>query len=203
VCPRQYRLGQRQAVAEQTRARIVAAARELLVAEGPYSGFTVEAVARQAGVARMTVYYQFGSKSGLLEALFDSLAERGGMAGLAAAFQRPDARDALDELVAVFCRFWASDRLLLRRLYGVAALDPELGRALRARAQRRPQGLRVIVGRLAGQLGRPAAGSAGEVIDVLDMLTSFETFDHLAGTGRAPEEVAALLQRLARAALEL
>ena len=31
----------------------------------------IDAVARQAGVARMTVYYQFESKKGLLEALLD------------------------------------------------------------------------------------------------------------------------------------
>jgi AcrR family transcriptional regulator len=36
--------------------------------------FSVEAVARQAGVARMTVYYQFGSRRGLLEGICDSLA---------------------------------------------------------------------------------------------------------------------------------
>src|SRR5262249_35010278 len=71
MSPRPYRLGQRQAAAEQTRARILAAARELLVASAGFSGFSVEAVARQAGVARMTVYYQFGSKPGLLEALYD------------------------------------------------------------------------------------------------------------------------------------
>ncbi len=46
--------------------------------EGGLFGFTVDAVAREAGVARMTVYYQFGSKAGLLEAIFDSLAVRGG-----------------------------------------------------------------------------------------------------------------------------
>src|SRR5437868_652736 len=69
--PRPYRLGQRQTTIEQTRARIVAAARELLATPGGIAGFTIDAVAAQAGVARMTVYNQFASKIGLLEALFD------------------------------------------------------------------------------------------------------------------------------------
>src|SRR5262249_56620917 len=97
---RPYRLGQRQTSVEQTRARIVAAARELLATPGGVSGFTVDAVAAQAGVARMTVYNQFGSKRGLLEALFDDLAARGLVAPLLPAFGRPEPPDALDQLIA-------------------------------------------------------------------------------------------------------
>src|SRR5262249_59613985 len=95
---RPYRLGQRQTSVEQTRARIVAAAREILAARDGFSGFTVDAVAAQAGVARMTVYNQFGSKLGLLEALFDDLAARGLVERLRTAFGRPDPREALTGL---------------------------------------------------------------------------------------------------------
>src|SRR5262245_6848900 len=203
MSPRPYRLGQRQAATDLTRARIVEAARSLLLADGPFTGFSIEDVARQAGVARMTVYYQFGSKSGLLEALFDSLAARGGMSGLAGAFQRADAREGLDELIAVFCGFWASDRLLTRRLYGLAALDPELDATLRTRASRRPQGLRVMLARMAAQHGRPRPEKLEETVAALDVLTSFETFDRLAESGRSTDQIASLVQRLARAALAL
>ena len=79
MSPRPYRLGQRQIATEQTRARILAAARELLLTSDTFTGFSIDAVARQADVARMTVYHQFGSKIGLLEALSDSLAAHGGM----------------------------------------------------------------------------------------------------------------------------
>ena len=100
MSPRPYRLGQRQATTEQTRARIIAAARELLMASDGFSGFSIDAVARQADVARMTVYYQFGSKIGLLEALCDSLATQGGMEQLATAFRQPEPLDALAEYIA-------------------------------------------------------------------------------------------------------
>ena len=76
MSPRPYRLGQRQVLAEQARERILTATRELLMTSNGFSGFSMEAVARQAFVARMTVYHQFGSKIGLLEALCDSLAGR-------------------------------------------------------------------------------------------------------------------------------
>ena len=109
MSPRPYRLGQRQKATEQTRARILAAARELLLASDAFSGFSIDAVARQADVARMTVYHQFGSKIGLLEALSDSLAAHGGMEQLANAFRQPDPLKALDEFITVFSRFWQSD----------------------------------------------------------------------------------------------
>src|SRR6266566_3442764 len=97
MSPRPYKLGQRQASTDQTRARILSAARELLMSSQGFSGFSIEAVARQADVARMTIYHQFGSKIGLLEALFDSLATSGGMEHLARAFRHPEPLDALME----------------------------------------------------------------------------------------------------------
>src|SRR5438552_2566365 len=112
--PRPYRLGQRQATTAQTRARILAAAREVLMADEGFSGFSIDAVARRADVARMTVYYQFGSRVGLLEALSDDLAGRGGMGRLAEAFHQPDPRDALASYITVFGHFWAADRLATR-----------------------------------------------------------------------------------------
>src|SRR5204862_2109761 len=125
MSPRPYQLGQRQATTEQTRIRIINAARELLMARDGYSTFSLDLVARRADVARMTVYHQFGSKLGLLEALCDSLAIYGGMEQLASAFRRPEPREVLDEFITVFGRFWQSDRLILRRLRGLAALDAD------------------------------------------------------------------------------
>jgi AcrR family transcriptional regulator len=203
MSPRPYRLGQRQAATEQTRARIIAAARELLVASDGFSGFSIDAVARKADVARMTVYHQFGSKIGLLEALCDSLAIYGGMEQLATAFRRAEPLDALDEFIAVFGRFWQSDRLVTHRLRGLAALDPDFEQVIRARDERRRQGLRVIVQRLVAQHGRPAPKALDEAVDVLYTLISFECFDILAGPTRSIEEVVPVVQRLAHAAIGL
>ena len=203
MSPRPYRLGQRQATTEQTRARIIAAARELLMAGDSFSGFSIDAVARKADVARMTVYHQFGSKIGLLEALSDSLAAHGGMEQLANAFRRPEPLDALDEYITVFSRFWNADRLVMRRLRALAALDPDFEQVVRAREERRRQGLRVIVGRLVAQYGRPPPEALDETVDVLYTLLSFESFDTLAGPTRSIEEVAPMVRRLAYAALGL
>ena len=203
MSPRPYQLGQRQAASEQTRNRIISAARELLMVREGFSGFSIDAVARQADVARMTVYHQFGSKVGLLEALCDSLAASGGMEQLASAFRRPQPLDALNEYITVFGRFWESDRLVTRRLRGLAALDADFEQVIRARDERRRAGLRVIVGRLVEQRGQPAPAALDEIVDVLYTLTSFETFDMLAAPTRTIEVVTPLIRRLARAALRM
>jgi AcrR family transcriptional regulator len=123
VSPRPYRLGQRQVLTDQARERVLTATRSLLMTSNGFSGFSMEAVARLADVTRMTVYHQFGSKTELLEALCDSLAASGGMEQLATAFRQPEPLDALMEYITVFSHFWDADRLVLRRLRGLAALD--------------------------------------------------------------------------------
>jgi AcrR family transcriptional regulator len=203
MSPRPYRLGQRQASTEQTRSRVISAARDLLMASDGFSGFSIEAVARQADVARMTVYHQFGSKIGLLEALCDSLAAYGGMEQLASAFRRTEPLDALDEYITVFGRFWQSDRLVTRRLRGLAALDPDFEQVIRVRDERRRKGLHVIVQRLIEQYGRPAPEALDEAVNVLYTLIGFECFDILAGPTRSIQEVVPVVQQLARAAIEL
>lgn len=202
MSPRPYQLGRRRIAAEETRARILATARSLLIASDGFAGFTVDAVARQAGVARMTVYYQFASKRGLLEALCDSLALQGGMERLADAFRQPRPEAGLAALVAVFGSFWASDRVLIRRLQGLAALDADFAQVMAARNDRRRDALQVLLRRWLAARGRSAA-SLQPALDLLFTLTSFETFDTLADHGRGPEETVRLIQRLALAALQL
>jgi AcrR family transcriptional regulator len=203
MSPRPYRLGQRQATTEQTRTRIITAARDLLLESQGFSGFSIDAVARKADVARMTVYHQFGSKVGLLEALSDSLAAHGGMEHLADAFRHPEPLDALNDYIKIFSRFWNADRLVMRRLRALAALDPDFEQVVRTRDEWRRGGIRVIVGRVAEKYARPTPENFDETVNVLYTLLSFETFDTLAGPTRSIEEVVAVMHDLVYAALGL
>ena len=200
MSPRRYSTEKRRADAEQTRARVIEATRELVAAPDGMAGFSMEAVARQAGVARMTVYYQFGSKVGLLEGVYDDLAQRSLVASLRPVFETPDALRAIDELVAAFGRFWASDRLLMRRLRALAVLDPDFEGA-RARDERRRDLFRNMVGRVAEQYAQPEAAAAPRLVDVLTSLASFESFDALAGESGSLEDVIPAVQTLVRLAL--
>jgi AcrR family transcriptional regulator len=203
MSPRPYRLGQRQAATEKTRARIISAARELLMESSGYARFSIDAVARQADVARMTVYHHFGSKIGLLEALCDSLAASGGMQQMATAFKQPEPLDALKEYLLVFGRFWNVDRLVMRRLRALAALDPDFEHVIRTRDEWRRRGVRVLAERLAERHCLSNDEALEKVVDMLFTLSSFETYDTLAGLTRSMEEVAPLVYRLAHAALNL
>jgi len=193
---RRYTLGRRQAAVDETRGRILRAARRLLLAKRG-ADFSLDAVARRARVTRLTVYHQFGSRRGLLEALFDDMAAKGGLFdALPNAFRQADPEEALARFVATFGHFWAEGRPIVRRLQALGVLDPEeLGKAIAGRNEWRRQGLRVIVARL----GRRVSDQA---VDVLFTLTSFHTFDTLAGQ-RSPEAVVPVVLRLARAAVGL
>jgi AcrR family transcriptional regulator len=203
MSPRPYHLGEREAAIQQTRDRIIEAARALLTTSDGITSFSIEAVARQADVARMTVYYQFGSKVGLLEAICDTLAANGGITQLANVFRLADPHGMLAEYIRLFSQFWDSERLLSRRLRGLAALDPEFEQVIRARDERRRKGAEILIQRLTAHSERADAQASQQRIDLLFTLTSFETFDTLAGPARTCADVAPLVQRLIERALDI
>ena len=198
---RPYRMVKRKAATQQNRERILAAARDLLLAED-FAEFSMDAVARKAGVIRRTLYYQFKSKAGLLEQLYDYIARRGNIQNLANVFRYGnDSVQHLYEFIRFFVNFWNSDRDLIRRLHGLGAIDSEIGEGLRARNERRRNGVRVIVERYENSYQSLTPVQKPVAIDTLHMLTSFETFDALAVPGRSLEDIARIIQKFAYHAL--
>jgi AcrR family transcriptional regulator len=198
-CSRPYRLGKRQAAIDEGRSKMIEAARELILSDGALAGFSIDAVAKQAGVARMTVYNQFGGRRGLLEALFDDIGRRGGMFEASALPRKEDPFEELDAFIYTFGNFWHSERLILRRLHAMNRLDEEMGKADAERQERRRAALRDLVGRL--QEKSRSEFSFDDTVEILQTLTSFETFDALAGENRTPLEVVPIVQKIARAML--
>ena len=198
-CPRPYTLGKRQEYVDQVRVRILDAARDLLAKEDT-AEFSMDAVARQAGVARQTIHNQFGARSTLLEALFDRMAMHGGMANMALVMQQRDPVVMLGMFVEIFARFWSSDRVAIRRVHALAVLDPELGRIDRARNQRRRMAANRVVDALYGRFGKPLLWDRQDAVALLFTITSFEFFDSFAGS-RNPETVCPLIVRVVMDAL--
>ncbi|MGW0195722.1 TetR/AcrR family transcriptional regulator [Nonomuraea sp. NPDC003201] len=107
---------------QDTRRKVFRAAVEL-IAEHGYAATTVDAIAERAGVAKGTVFYNFGSKEGLFEALLehsiDLLAE-----ALANSDTGESALDALDSVVLGQLRFFeehgAFARVLLAEMWRTA-----------------------------------------------------------------------------------
>jgi AcrR family transcriptional regulator len=191
-----YRSEVRAAAADQTRARIVDAAQTLLAGGKDVPAFSLEAVAREAGVTRLTVYNAFESKRGLLEAVFDDMARQGGLFELPSLFAELDGDKALRRLVSVFCRFWASHGKVLPKFSAVAELDDEIGQGLKQRSERRRQLLTALIDRIASDQDQT------DIVDVLFALTSFEMFDALSVRRRSDSAVEALIQELVEDSLK-
>jgi len=184
---RSYRLGRRQVAVDRTRAAILSTARELLATRnGP--SISVGAVARRAGVSRLTIYNRFGSRAGLLQAVLDN-ARPSSPSRTADATGDPRAR--LRQRIAESCGRWASDPALFRRV-------PELGLA----ESEAPDGDRALAEQLAAADQLRPGCSLKEAEDVIGALTSFATFDRLYKDGRrSTTAVAEILMRLASAIL--
>jgi AcrR family transcriptional regulator len=192
----------RKVASDATRARIVEAARGLLRRPEGIAGFSMEAVAKAAGVSRMTVYHQFDSKAGLFEALSDDLAARGQLgARMGAAMSRPDPLEALDGLLAAFAAFWDDDRVVMARLRALGVLDAEIAEPLRGRNARRANAAMAVVSRLRAAELIPDAIPDAEAVALLVTLSSFETFETLAGPDESLMAALPVVQRTARAAL--
>jgi len=184
--------------ADPGRDRILAAAREVLNLDDLKS-FSLEAVARRAGITRMTVYNQFGSKAGLLSELFDLLIERDAFSKAPAAFAHTDLGGGFDVFVEILGRFYTDNRPLMARLSAVAGLDPDLDSAMRSKNLRRRQAVEALLKRGGGQY-EPAV-AASELVNTLDVLLNFNTFNAIAGADRTPADVVPHIRRMIRSVL--
>lgn len=198
MTPRSYQPVERQKTVDAGRERIITAATELLQSDDA-EPFSIDAVARRAGVARMTVYNQFESKAGLLEAMFDALTTRGPFGQMGEIFGERDPVVALDRFVALFGRFWTAHRRAHRRLKAAAIHDPELAAGIQARNERRRQGITELVKRIEKVASSPLPPT--EIVNVLFVLLSFDAFDALAGDDRTPEAMTPVVQTMVHALL--
>ncbi|MEA2575905.1 MAG: hypothetical protein QOH93_3203 [Chloroflexia bacterium] len=73
---RPYTLRKRSQTVEETRRRIIKAARDLIEDAG-YSNISLDRIADAAQVSRQTIYVQFGSKLGVLTAIVDEIENSG------------------------------------------------------------------------------------------------------------------------------
>jgi AcrR family transcriptional regulator len=197
MATRKYVSTVRSAAAQEKRAQVLAAASRLLREGRSLSGVSVEAVAKAAGVTRLTVYNQFQSRHGLLEEVFDSIAGAGGLGRIADAMAMRDPAAALERVVQIFCEFWDHDTAV-GRLSEAAGSDPELGDAIDARNERRRKLLTVLVGRLAA---RRKIAKPRDAVDLIFALTSYPMFALLRKPGRPASKVCTMIQQAVRAVL--
>jgi AcrR family transcriptional regulator len=189
---RTYRSERRETAAAETRARILAAAREML-ADASQASLSMEAVAKRAGVTRLTVYNQFATKQGLLDAAFDEIAREGGLFELRDVMEQKDPLVAFSRLVEIFCRFWHNHGTAMPKLAQMAG-DAEVATTLTERHARR----RHLLAALLGRMQKPPSG---DLVDTLFALTSFEFYRQLDRAGRTAQQIEALIHELVETSL--
>lgn len=166
---------------------MIDAGRKLLTGGKGLPPFSIDAVAKQAGVTRATVYNQFESKQGLLAAVFDTIAEQGGLFELSQVFTETDAEKSLRRAVAIFSKFWGTHTQTVPKFIAFGELDAEAGVILSERIERRRKLMTQIVGRM------QSVRSPADLVDVLFALTSAEFYRLLAVKGRSAKAVEELI----------
>lgn len=174
---RAYHSPKRRAQAEATRQEIQAGARRLFTSRG-YGATTIDAIAKEAGVAAQTVYVTFGTKRAILFALLDQMASDADPARMDARVQAAadDPRAQLREGIAFTSRFYATGGDLIEVARTASALEPDLAAMWREGEGRRRRAAAALVADWKRQ-GMLAEGvTAREATDLLWALIGPDVF---------------------------
>lgn len=176
---RPYRLGRRQEIAQQTRERMLRAAASLL-SEAGVRDVTIEAVAQQAGVSRVTVYDHFQSKAGLLKALAWWTFEQHDISRIRDARLQDDVRTALVDFVRENARFFHDVGKEGRATFNAARADPDVAAVMQATYfSARRTAIDELVARLADEDELNPSWQPARAGDALMIITSLEAFETL------------------------
>lgn len=195
---RPYRLGQREETVQRTRETILQAAADRLTTAG-LRGVTIEAVARDAGVSRVTVYDHFQHKAGLLEALAWWTFAEHDIDRVRRARLQENVRNALVDFVQENARFFDAAGPQGRAILKTASTDPDAAAVLRTTYfDARRAAITELVNRLDTSHELAPTWQPQRAVDVLMIITSLEAFETVTEHGRLElEDAAAVLGHMA------
>ena len=198
---RPYRQRLRAESSAMTRQRIIDAARQVLTTQ-PLRSFNLSEVAELARVVRSTIYTVFGSREGLLRAVAQDMTERGGWERMREAFRDPDAWAAIRRNIEEGTRMVASEHPVILAISVLAMVDPDAAVVAAEMDEVRLRGLRSLARRL-GEQGylRPELDHE-QAVEILWVLTSWNSFDQLY-SGRGLDQPAAAQRLVTMARLTL
>jgi AcrR family transcriptional regulator len=155
--------------------RVLAAA-ERLIRDNEFHSATMDELATAAGVSRATVFNRFGSKLGVLQALFACAMEGPEMEKIREALGIEDPVESLETLIDAACAIWESEGYIHEQLQAIAVLEPDASALLDEQREEQQADLQGLARRLA-RAGRLRAGvSEARAAATLHMLTSLESF---------------------------
>jgi AcrR family transcriptional regulator len=157
-------------------AKRVLEAAERLIRDDAFHTATMDELAAAAGVSRATVFNRFGSKLGVLQALFERAMEGPQMDAIREALEIEDPVAALEGAIAASCAIWDREGYIHEQLQAIVVLEPDASALIDEQKQEQRAGLQALVRRLskAGRL-RPGLGQV-RAVATLHTLTSPETF---------------------------
>ncbi len=179
---RGYHSTRRQAQAQETRRQILGAAQALFFENG-FNATTIEAIARQAGVAAETVFAVFGSKRAILSQLIGRAV--GGDEQAIPLLQRPGPQNILHEAdpVLLLQRFAQDIASILERvapffelLRGAARAEPEAADLLNKLLAERLENMTILAHYLAARHPLRTGLSEAEAAETIWTLTSPEVY---------------------------
>jgi AcrR family transcriptional regulator len=173
---RPYHSPARQRQAEQTRAGILAAARDLFRSAG-YAATTIDAIASSAQVSAKTVEAVFGSKRGVLTALVDPLAAAGPPRDLVDRIRAATDPQQRLRLVAELSRHaYEASVPEFELMRGAAVIAPEIAAAAGQVESRRRDNQARLVAYLRERGSLRVDLSPEQATDIVGALTSYDVY---------------------------
>jgi AcrR family transcriptional regulator len=155
--------------------RVLEAA-EHLIRENAFHIATMDELAEAAGVSRATVFNRFGSKLGVLQALFRRGMEGPEMEAIKDALAIEDPVESLEAVIAASCAIWKVCGYVVEQLQAIVVLEPDASALIEEQEEDQRRDLQGLARRLA-RTGRLRRGlSEARTAATLHMLTSLETF---------------------------
>lgn len=173
---RSYRMVERARSVERTRAAILDAAGRLFASER-YAHVSLDDIALGAGVSRGTVYHQFGSRQGLIEALTTATEERAGFARVLAAAEQQDPASSLLGTCTELVSFVHDTAPLFDNLRALAQLETDLRQMVERKDAARRQLMDEVVSRVARADGLRVPSDRARAI--VAALSSYEALREL------------------------
>jgi AcrR family transcriptional regulator len=174
MATRSYTASQRRGGPESVD-RVLEAA-EQLIHENAFHIATMEEIAAAAGVSRATVFNRFGSKLGVLQALFRRGMEGPEMAAIQEALAIEDPVESLETTIGASCAIWEVCGFVVEQLQAIVVLEPDASASIEEQEEQQRVEIEDLVRRL-GRAGRLRPGlSERRAAATIHTLTSLETF---------------------------
>src|SRR5918999_2837386 len=155
--------------------RVLEAA-ERLIRDDAFHTATMEELASAAGVSRATVFNRFGSKLGVLQALFERGMEGPEMQAIQDALELEDPVASLEAVIEAACAIWETQGFVHEQLQAIVVLEPDASAMVDQQREEQRADIQALIRRLA-RAGRLRRGvSEPRAVATLHMLTSLESF---------------------------